>query len=141
MGGLCEEGSVASRAEGGLIFFFLDSWRGEREQNIEERRRKRAWGRKTEREIEQRKKLEQRKKPEQRVRNGGFISLHLLGGKFCTVKYLLPSTFLLFATVEACWMLWYGHQRPILPVVDFRYGYQVIHLSLFADLWFVWAGL
>ena len=38
-------------------------------------------------------------------------------------------------------MLWYGHQRPILPVVDFGYGYQVIHLSLFADLWFVWAGL
>ena len=36
---------------------------------------------------------------------GGFICLRLLVGKFFTVKYPLPSAFLSFATVEACWML------------------------------------
>ena len=38
-------------------------------------------------------------------------------------------------------MLWYSHQRLILLVVDFGYGYPIIHLSLFVDHWFFWAGL
>ena len=36
---------------------------------------------------------------------GGFISRHILGGKFFIVKYPLPSVFLSFAIVEAYRML------------------------------------
>ena len=33
---------------------------------------------------------------------GGFICLRLLGGKFFTIKYPLPSAFFSFVTIEAC---------------------------------------
>ena len=54
-----------------------------------------------------------REKVGAKSKEGRFISLHLLGGKFFAVKYLLISTFLSFSTIKTCWMLWCGHQRPI----------------------------
>ena len=48
----------------------------------------------------------ERKRLESKEGNVKFISQHLLGGKFFAVKYLLLSTFLSFAVVETCWMLW-----------------------------------
>ena len=52
-------------------------------------------------------------KVETKSNEGGFVCLRLLGGKLFTIKYPLPSAFLSFSIVEACWMLWHGHQMPI----------------------------
>ena len=46
--------------------------------------------------------LEREKEVETESNEEGFICLRLLGGKFFTIKYPLPSAFFSFVTIEAC---------------------------------------
>ena len=101
-----------NRGTGGKDFFFLLLW-------VLQKVSKREFWRKEE--------------VETKSNEGGFICLRLLGGKFFTVKYPLPYTLLSFATVEACWMLWHGHQRPIYLLLILGMGVMSCILSFY---WF-----
>ena len=60
--------------------------------------------------------------------------MHALGGKFFIVKYLLLYAFLSFAIVEACWILWHGHQRPICLLLILGMGVMLCIWSFYWSL-------
>ena len=101
-----------NRGTGGKDFFFLLLW-------VLQKVSKREFWRKEE--------------VETKSNEGGFICLRLPRGKFFTVKYPLIFAFLSFATVEACWMLWHGHQRPIYLLLILGMGVMSCILSFY---WF-----